>query len=85
MANERLQEEQQFHSRIYLLEILRSYAKMRLECAPQNFLMAKAMSKSYTLDCSCKCLFTLSYFTLKALFVLKILKFVSWLLSHVGK
>ena len=57
MASERLQGEEQFHSKNYLLEMPRSYAKMRLTSAPQklNFLMAKAISKSYTLDCSCKC------------------------------
>ena len=57
MANERLQGEEQFHSKNYLLEMPRSHAKMRLKSAPQklNFLMAKAISKSYTLDCSCKC------------------------------
>ena len=34
-----------------------SYAKMRLKNASQklNFAMAKAISKSYPLDCSCKC------------------------------
>ena len=33
----------------------RSRAKMRLKSAPQklNFLMAKDISKNYTLDCSC--------------------------------
>ena len=51
----------------------------------KHFSETKAMTKSYTLDCSCKCLCTLSYFVLKALFVLKIFKFLSWLLSHVGK
>ena len=57
MANERLQGEEQFHSKNYLLEMPRSHAKMRLKSAPQklNFLMAKAISKIYALDCSCKC------------------------------
>ena len=57
MASERLQEEEQFHSRNYLLEMPHFHAKMRLKSAPQklNFLMAKAISKSCTLDCSCKC------------------------------
>ena len=57
MASERLQREQQFHSRYYLLEMPRFHAKMRLKSAPQklNFLMEKAMSKSCKLDCSCKC------------------------------
>ena len=50
MASERLQGD-------YLLEMTRSHAKMRLKSAPQklNFFMAKAVSKSYTLDCSSKC------------------------------
>ena len=57
MAKERLQEEEQFHSQNHLLEMLRSYAKMRLKSAPQklNFVMAKDISKSYTLDCSSQC------------------------------
>ena len=55
MASERLQGEEQFHSKNYLLEMPRSHAKMRLKSAPQklNFLMAKYISKSYTLDRSC--------------------------------
>ena len=34
-----------------------SHAKIRLKTAPQklNFVTAKAISESYTLDCSCKC------------------------------
>ena len=57
MASERLQEEEQFHTKNYLLEMSCFHAKMRLKSAPQklNFLMAKAISKSCTLDCSCKC------------------------------
>ena len=57
MASERLQGEKQFHSKNYLLEMPRFHAKMGLKSAPQklNFLMAKAISKSCTLDCSCKC------------------------------
>ena len=33
------------------------HVKMRLKSAPQklNFVMTKAISKNYTLDCSCKC------------------------------
>ena len=55
MAGERLQGEEQFHSMNYLLEIPRSHAKMHLKSLPQklNFLMAKDVSKSYTLACSC--------------------------------
>ena len=57
MASERLQREEQFHSKNYLLEMSCSHAKMRLKSAPRklNFLMEKAISKSYALDCSCKC------------------------------
>ena len=56
MARERLQREEQFHSKNYLLEMPCSHAKMRLKRATKklNFVMAKAISKSYTLDCSCK-------------------------------
>ena len=56
MASERLQGEEQFHTKNYLLEMSRFHAKMRLKSAPQklNFLMAKAMSKRCTLDCNCK-------------------------------
>ena len=54
IAIERLQGEEQFHSKYYVLEMLPSHAKMRLKSAPQklNFLVAKGVSKSYTLDCS---------------------------------
>ena len=57
MASERLQGEEQFHSRNYLLEMPLSHAKMRLKSAPQKltFLMAKTISKRFTLDCTCKC------------------------------
>ena len=57
MASERQQGEEQFHSKNYFLEMPRSQTKMRLKSAPQklNFLMAKAISKRCTLDCSCKC------------------------------
>ena len=52
MTSEGLQGEEQFHSKNYLLEMPRSHAKIRLKSAPQklNFLMAKDISKSYTLD-----------------------------------
>ena len=57
MASERLQEEEQFHSKNYHLEMPPFHAKIRLKGAPQklNFLVAKAMSKGCTLDCCCKC------------------------------
>ena len=63
MANERLQGEEQFHTKNYLLEMSRFHAKIRLKSASQklNFLMAKAVSKSCTLDCSCKCPCTFSH------------------------
>ena len=61
MASKRLQGEEQFHTKNYLLEMSRFHAKS----APQklNFLMAKAISKSCTLDCSykCPCTFPHSY------------------------
>ena len=57
MASERLQKEEQVHSKYYSLQIPRFHDKMRLKSAPQklNFLIAKAISKSCTPDCSCKC------------------------------
>ena len=65
MENEKLQEEEEFHTENYLLEMPRSHAKMHLKSAPQklHFVMANAISKSYTLDCSCKypCTFPYSY------------------------
>ena len=55
MASERLQGDEELHSKNYLLEMTLSHAKMRLKSTPQklNFLMAKDISKSYALDCSC--------------------------------
>ena len=55
IASERLQGEEQFHFKTYLLEMPRSHAKVCLKSAPQklNLLIAKDISKSYTLDCSC--------------------------------
>ena len=57
--------EKQFHSKNYLLEMPRFHVKMHLKSAPQkiNFLMAKAISKHCTLDCSRKypCTFPHSY------------------------
>ena len=54
MVNEGLQGEEQFHSKNYLLEMPRSYVRKRLKSAQKlNFAMAKAISKDYTLDCSC--------------------------------
>ena len=56
MASERLQGEEQFHFKNYLLEMSRFHAKMGLKSAPQKlkFLMEKALSKICILDCSCK-------------------------------
>ena len=55
MAGERLQGDEQLHSKNYLLEMTRSHAKIHLKSAPQklNFLIAKEISKSYTGNCSC--------------------------------
>ena len=63
MASERLQGEEQFHIKSYLLEMSRFHAKMHLKKAPQklNFLMARAISKRCTLDCRCKCPCTFSH------------------------
>ena len=57
MANEKWQGQEEFHSKNYLLESTRSHAKMHLKSVPQklNFVMTKTISKSYTLDCTCKC------------------------------
>ena len=57
MASERLQGEERFHPKNYLLEMSRFHARMRLKSAPQNlnFLMKKVISEICTLDCSCKC------------------------------
>ena len=46
MASERLQGEEQFHTKNYLLEMPCSHAKMCLKSAPEklNFLKAKDMS-----------------------------------------
>ena len=38
IANKRLQGEEKFHSKNYLLEMARSHAKMRLKSAPQKTL-----------------------------------------------
>ena len=63
MASERLQGEEQFHAKDYLLEMSRFYAKMRVKSAPQklNFLMVKAISKRCTLDFNCKNPYTFSH------------------------
>ena len=49
IANERLQREEQFHSKNYLFEMPQFHAKSRLKYAPQklNFVMTKAISKRY--------------------------------------
>ena len=61
MANEILEEgEEAFHSKNCLLKMPRSHARISLKCAPEklNFLIAKAISKSYALDYSCECFCT---------------------------
>ena len=57
MKNKRLQGEEEFHSKNYLLEMPCSHAKKHLKSAPQklNFVVPKAISKSDTRGCSCKC------------------------------
>ena len=63
MASERLEGEEQFHTKNYLLEMSCFHAKIPLKSAPQklNILMAKAISKCCTLDCSSKCPCTFSH------------------------
>ena len=56
VANERLQGQEQFYSKNYLLEMTLSHIKMRLKSALQNlnFVMAnikKVILKHYALDC----------------------------------
>ena len=55
MTNQKLPEEEEFHSKNYLLEMALFYTEMLLKSGPQklNFVMAKDISKGYTLDCSC--------------------------------
>ena len=57
MTNEKLQGEGKFHSKNYRFEMTRCHAKMHFKSVPQrlDFVMAKAISNIYTLDCSCKC------------------------------
>ena len=65
MSNERRQREELFQSKNHVLEMPPSHAKTRLKSAPQklNILMAKAIQKTYTLNCShkCPCTFLHSY------------------------
>ena len=64
MTSAKLQGDEEFHSKNYLLEITRFHVKMRLKSGQQklNFLIAKTIS-SCTLDCSskCSCTFPHSY------------------------
>ena len=57
-VNERLQGQKQFHSKTAFWKCL--VPCLGLKSTPQkvNFVMAKAIPKSYTLDCSCKFLYT---------------------------
>ena len=57
MVNDTLQSEEEIHYKKYLLEMLCTFAKLRLKGAPQklNFVMTKTISQSYALDYSCKC------------------------------
>ena len=65
MARERLQGQEIFNLKNYVLKMPCFHAKIRLKSARQklDFLMTKAISKSCTLDCSCKypCTFPHSY------------------------
>ena len=63
IENERLKGEEQFHCKNFLLEMPRSNARIRFKSALQklNFVMAKAISKCNSLDCSCKCPCTLQH------------------------
>ena len=60
MASESLQGEKQLHFKYYFYKCF-----IPMKSAPQKleFLMVRAISKSYTLDCSCKspCAFTHRY------------------------
>ena len=76
LANERKQEKEQFHSKNYLLKMSYFNANMRLKKLLQkhNFVMAKAISESYPIDCSCKwpCMFPHSFTNSNAaLFLIK--------------
>ena len=53
MANEIIRKVKQFHPK-NLLQMPCSHAEMSSKSAPQklNFVLARAKSKSYTLDCS---------------------------------
>ena len=75
IANKRLPGEAQFPSNNYLLKMPCSHAKMCLKSSPQklNVTMAKAIWKSYELDCSCKCpcMFRIITYSSTALFSMK--------------
>ena len=63
MGSETIQGEEQLQSKNYLLKMSCSHAKMHLKSAPQklNFVMAKVISKTYTINCSSKCACTFPY------------------------
>ena len=63
ITNKCLQGEKELYCKNYLLEMPPSHVKMRLKRPLQklDFVMAKTISKSYTLDCSCKCSCTFSH------------------------
>ena len=58
MENERLQGDEQHHSKNYFLEVPCSHAKISLKSALQkpNFVIAIATPKRYALNCSCNTL-----------------------------
>ena len=59
MPYERLNGEEKFRSKNYLLEMPRAHAKMRLKCAPQKLsFLCQKLSESHTANCSYKCPYT---------------------------
>ena len=77
MSNKRWQGEELIYSMDHVLEVPLSHARMRLESTAQkvNFLMAKNIQKSYTLNCSHKypCMFPHIAHCYAALFSRKII------------
>ena len=63
MGSETIQGEEQLQSKNYLLKMSCSHAKMHLKSAPQklNFVMAKVISKTYTINYSSKCACTFPF------------------------
>ena len=55
MQKKKLQGEEQFDCKSYVLEMPRFHAKMHLKSAQQKLNLPKVVSKNYTPDLSCKC------------------------------